>query len=186
MQWKARLRLLENNKQWDDAIAFMERIICENPNDKEAYIFMNYFLMNLLVEENHDENKHDHYESLIKKYFQQSYAKYYNDPEYLFFTGITATMSEWYFGITVADYEAMFKKAMELAPDNLLYKDPYYINLDQTISSNKKLMVEYAQIIIDVDSPIKNILTQKGALGEYLLDLMTHWSLDILKNSTDH
>ena len=76
MNWKEKLRRLEKTKQWDRAIEFMETVIRKNPDDVDAYIYMNYLLMNLLVEEKHDESKHDYYEFLAKKYFDESYAKF--------------------------------------------------------------------------------------------------------------
>jgi len=48
MEWKEHLRTLERAKEWDLAIVLMEDIIKQNPNDMDAYIFMNYLLMNLL------------------------------------------------------------------------------------------------------------------------------------------
>lgn len=180
MNWKEHLRILEQLKEWDMAIEFMEDFIKKNPDNMEAYIFMNFLLMNLLVEEDHDETKHDYYEVLIKKYFDESYKKFSNNPEYLFFTGITAVMSEWYFGIDVKDYENMLEKAMILDPTNILYKDTYYINLDRTIPENRNKAIVYAEMILQKDSLIKEILKQKGALGEYLLGLMVNWSKKVL------
>lgn len=180
MNWKEHLRILERLKEWDMAIEFMQDVIKKNPDDMDAYIFMNYLLMNLLVEEYHDETKHDYYEALTKKYFDESYAKFSNNPEYLFFTGITAVMSEWYFGIDVKDYEDMLEKAMLLNPNNLLYKRTYYLNLDERIYENQKNMIAYAEIVLQENSPIKEILKKKGALGEYLLELMVNWSKKVL------
>jgi len=182
MTWKERLRKLELSKQWDDAIQFMQSVIRDYTDDVDAYICMNYLLMNLLVEEDHDRNKSDYYEMLAKKYFNESYAKFSNSAEYLFFTGTTAVMSEWYFGIDVADYERMLEKAMTLDPDNPLYKRTYYINLDEKIASDKEKMTQYAHITLAKNSPIQQQLETKGAVGEYILGLMTNWSLHLLGN----
>lgn len=184
MSWKKQLRKLERNKQWDIAIQFMENVIQGNSNDMDAYIYMNYLLMNLLVEENYDKNKSGYYETLAKKYFDESYAKFSHNAEYLFFTGITAAMSEWYFGIDVADYERMLEKAMILDPKSLLYKRTYYINLNEHITDNKKKVTEYATMILNRNSSIRKILEAKGAIGEYLLELMTNWSLGILEHNS--
>ena len=69
MNWKSQLEQLEQNKFWDFAIELMQKVIVENPNNVDAAIQMNYLLMNLLVEEDHDESKHEHYEQLTMKYF---------------------------------------------------------------------------------------------------------------------
>jgi hypothetical protein len=49
MNRKEHLRKLELNKQWDQAIEFMQIIIEANPNDVDAYIYTNLLLINLLV-----------------------------------------------------------------------------------------------------------------------------------------
>ena len=50
MEWKESLRKLERNKQWDEAIEFMQEVIAQNQDDMDAYIAINYLLMNLIVE----------------------------------------------------------------------------------------------------------------------------------------
>lgn len=42
MNWQKQLRILENNKQWDYAIALMQDVIKNNADNMDAYIFMNY------------------------------------------------------------------------------------------------------------------------------------------------
>lgn len=55
--------------------------------------------MNLLVEEDYEFAKIDYYSGLLKRYFHESYVKFSQEPEYLFYTAITASMSEWFMGI---------------------------------------------------------------------------------------
>jgi len=181
MEWKKKLRLLELDKQWDCAIVLMQQVIKENPDDIDAYIYMNYLLMNLLVEEEYDQRKHDIYASLIKKYFDESYAKFYNNAEYLFCTGVTAVMAEWYFGIDAQAYEAMLKKAMQLEPDNLVYKRTYYMHLDKNIPKEKREVSSYAQLLLQNNSPLVESIKSRGAFGEYLLSCMQGWAERTLK-----
>lgn|GEM_PF-311660 len=173
MNWKEQLSSLEKNKQWDEAIEFMKRVVQYNPNDMDAYIFMNYLLMNLLVEENHDESKHGYYASLTKEYFDISHRKFSNNPEYLFFTGITAVMSEWYFGISMEDYQNMLKKATELDPQNKLYCISYYFGSVRSKTPNIPQELQYADILLDPNDSVQKQLATKGAAGEYYLELMT-------------
>lgn len=183
MNWKNQLKTLEQKKDWNAAILFMEQVILENANDMNAYISMNYLLMNLLVEEDYDEAKHDYYVKLLKHYFTQSYAKFSWNAEYLFFTGITSFMSEWYFGIELVDGEAMVRKAMELEPGNILYQWAYYGLLDLLrVPENKKIAASYAKIVLEENSPIKEILKSKGAIGAYLLEIMTSWSKHVIRD----
>lgn len=177
MNWKTELKKLEQNKLWDTAIELLQHVINEEPNNMEAYINMNYLLMNLLVEEKHDESKHSHYEKLTMKYFIASYEKFSNNPEYLFFTGITACMSEWYFGVELEEAEAMIQKSLKLEPENILYKWAYYGSLDIYQNANeKRIAIYYAKKILEKNSSLKKILETKGSIGSYLLDIMTNWS----------
>jgi hypothetical protein len=180
MNWRNQLAIFEKNKQWDNAIQLMQKVIVEEPSNMDAYLYTNFLLMNLLVEENYDENKHDYYANLLLKYFQESYPKFSENPEYLFFTAITAYISEWYFNIEQKDARAMLQKAMYLAPENILYKWAFYGSLDMRNADNRKLALSYAQIILQEVSPIKAILQKKGALGDYLLDIMVNWSQKIV------
>lgn len=76
MNWKAQLSKLEQGKNRKSAIALMQETINQNSNSMDAYLSMNYLLMNLLVEEQYDPNDHDYYAGLLKKYFIESYAKF--------------------------------------------------------------------------------------------------------------
>jgi hypothetical protein len=182
MEWKEILRKLELNKQWDEAIEFMEDIIANNPNNMDAYIAMNYLLMNLLVEEEHGENfDHERYELLAKKYFDVSWSKYSENPEYLYYTGRTAVMSEWYFGVTGDEVTAMLDKALFLDPDNLIYQWLYYWPLSRTDPKNASVLA-YIDKLLDKNSSIQKNLQEKGAVGEYILDLMTYWAKQVLAN----
>lgn len=180
MNWKTHLRKLELNKQWDQAIEFMQIIIEANPDDMYAYIYINFLLMNLLVEEDYDESKYNYYAKLTKKYFDESYAKFSNNAEYLFCSGITAVMSEWYFGLNTDGYQKMLTKAAELEPDNMLYKRSYYIHLNRNIDIQLTEAKYYAHLILQDDSALTKQLRSYGALSEYLYYRMRGWAKDTL------
>jgi hypothetical protein len=180
--WKERLKSLEEAKQWDFAIDFMQKVIKENPDDIDAYMFMNFLLMDLLVEEEHDKSKNDYYETLAKWYFDESYAKFSDNPEFLYITAKTAGISEWYFGIDVKDYEAMIQKAQRLDPNNLVYKESYYWNLRDKNPRDPEL-IAYAHLILSEDSPLKKQLQSKGSVGEYLLGIKENWCKEVLYNA---
>ena len=170
MSWKEELEQLEHDKDWKASIDLIKEVIKETPDDLDGYLLMNYLLMNLLVEEDYKRNKHDFYAGLLKKYFDESYSKFLNNPEYLFYTGVTAYMSEWYFDIEIHEATKMLKTAMSLSPENNLYKWGYYAFADMTNQQNKKQALKYAKEIIESGS--YNLLKSKGALGKYILELM--------------
>ena len=51
MAWKERLRDLETQKLWEQAINFMEQVVKDNTDDVDAYTYIIFLLMNILVEE---------------------------------------------------------------------------------------------------------------------------------------
>lgn len=182
MTWKEELRQLEYKEDWDTAIEYMGCVIQANPNGMDAYIYMNYLVMNLLVEENHNNLQHDleYYAKLANHYFDISYAKYSENAEYLFYTGITAVMSEWYFGIEPEDYNKMLIKAMQLEPSNPVYHWKYIIHLKEKDTANHKELNEYYAMVLNDDSEIRKILEAKGAIGQYILGMMTTSAKDFL------
>ena len=184
MMWKNHLRKLEAQKSWDQAIAFMEQTVKDNPDDVNAYIYIIFLLMNILVEEVFDISKHDYYAFLVKKYFDLSYDKFSNNTAYLFCVGITVSMAEWYVGFDVEDYQKMLHKALQLEPNNLMYQSNYYLNLDRSIPENKKAVIEYANLIHDNDPRLMSAFLDKGAFGEYWWGCMQGWSQRMLEDSS--
>lgn len=180
MTWKKILRSLERSQQWDTAIEFMQQVISDNQADLDAYLFMLFLIMNLLVEEDHNESKHNHYEMLAKKYFDEAYEKFSDNPEFLYYAGKTAVMSEWYFGIEQDDYIKMMARAAESDPHNPVYQWNYYDEL-ATENVRDENARAYAITILDKNSSINKILSAKGALGEYLLEIMRSWSKRVLE-----
>lgn len=169
IEWKEQLAKYEETKNWDAAIEMMQEVIDSNPDNIDSYLLTNYLLMNLLVEEDHEFTKIEYYSGLLKKYFNESYVKFSQDPEYLFYTAITASMSEWFMGIyDAAVYEEMFQRAFEIQHDNILYLWGYYLYLHQKGISKA---VYYAKIILD-DDLVKQTLSDKGALGGYVYEMI--------------
>ena len=174
MNWKRKLYLLEKNKEWDKSIKLMQEVIALEPNNADAYIMGNYLLMNLLVEEDYNTDKHDYYAILLKNFYLDSYNKFKTNPEYLFFTAITAYMSEWYFEIEIEDVKRMLIKAVTIEPENKLYQWGYYTYLNMSDKKQVEKGIEIAKEILKSPSLIET-LKSKGAVGEYILDMMTNW-----------
>ena len=174
MTWQQELRILENQEAWDQAIELLKKTIAQNPSDMDAYISMNYLLMNLLVDENEDEDEVSNfssYETMAKKMFKESYAKFSGNAEYLFFTALTASMAESCFGIDQDKAHAMFTKSAHLEPKNILYQWGYCAYVDVDSKESQKSAAEYAKAIAKSSSPIKAMLLAKGSVGEYVLEM---------------
>lgn len=176
MNWRKQLEELEHDKQWDDAITFLGEVIDNNPNDMDAYIAINYLFMNLITEEDYDRSKlngrskSDDYIALAHYYFDESYEKFSENPEYLFFTGITMSIADWYMDIGDSYINAMREKASQLEPDNILYLWGKHMCLSASNHENIELIESYKKKVL-ADPLIVNFLKSKGAVGEYLLEI---------------
>jgi tetratricopeptide (TPR) repeat protein len=184
MAWKERLRELEAQKLWDEAINFMEQVIKDNPDDVDTYIYIIFLLMNILVEEMFDISKHDYYAFLLREYFDLSYAKFSNNARYLFCVGITVAMAEWYVDLDVKDYKDMLHKALELEPNNLMYQSGYYLGLDRSVPANRRDVLEYARLICSNDTQLLQAFLDTGACGVRWLRCMRSWSKEVLADSS--
>lgn len=173
MNWKEVLKKLEREQFWDEAIEYMQKIIDQYPNDLDAYLAINYLIMNILVEEDYDETKHDYYASLLKQYFDESWEKFSNNAEYLFFIGYISVMSPWYFGLDWEDPEKLLMKSFDIDNLNILYKWVIYSKKSFHDFNKKK---EYAKLILKDNSPIKIKLKEKGSLGDRILLYMHMWA----------
>lgn len=181
MNWKKHLLKFEQSKNWKSAISLLQETISKNSHDVDAYLSINYLLMNLLVEERYNPNDHNYYAGLLKLYFIESYAKFFNNPKYLFYIGQIACISEWYYDIEIEEAHSMMKKALELEPDNILYKWANFNNLDMRESQNKEKMILFARQALS-EPKVKEELNTIGALGKYLLNSLEYWSKENTHN----
>ncbi len=168
--WKEQLNRYEVSKDWACAIKLMKKVIRKNPNDIDAYLFMCYLLINILAEENYDVKKRDWYAQLLKKYYYDSYAKFNQNPEYLFYIGKMACMAEWYFDSDMESLQSMMKKAAYLDPNNPLYQWAHFMDFGIDIKETSN----YAKRAVS-DPIVISMLKKKGALGSYILGLLYFW-----------
>ena len=169
MVWQQKLQELERAKQWDEAILFMQHVIVETPK-LDAYLAMSYLLMNLLVEEDYDDNKHDYYEALSKKYFNDGYQKFYRDPGYLFFIGKIASISPWYVGIEDQQVRNMLNKAFELGSNDLYLWGSY--GLLQGNDPYNRVLIDSCAERIKANPIFMHMLKSKGSLGRYMIEML--------------
>lgn len=177
MDWKEHLSIFESSKDWDSAIILLQNTISRDDSNVDAYLRLNYLLMNLLIEEQYNQDLHEYYAGLLKKYFDESYSRFCDDPEYLFFIGKIACIAEWYYDIDIEEAQSFIKKAHTLEPQNILYKWAVYNDLDMRDTANKEKMNLYAKNALS-DAMVRKQLESKGSLGEYLLEALKFWSTE--------
>ena len=176
IDWKEKLENYHKLKDWNSGLTLMQNVITNNPDDLDAYLNVNYFLMNLLIEEEYDDKDQLFYAGLLKKYFLESYSKFSTEPEYLFFIGIIACLGEWYYDITVEEAICLMKQAQLREPNNLLFKWAEYIDFDIRDHNSKKKMIAFAKIAL-ANSELHALLSSKGILGKYQLHNLQYWAM---------
>jgi hypothetical protein len=170
MTWKEQLLNLERTNDWKNTIKFLEQEIRTDLNNVEIYVRVLFLLLDFLVEGKHSQEEYIYAAAKLKKYFEESYKRFYNNAEYLFFLGYFIVIAEWYFGIddvTIA-YD-MRKKAMELEPDNILYEWSYRFSDPE----NQQAIYLAKQLLNHEKSKIK-WLQSKGKVGEYILGMIEY------------
>ncbi len=171
MTWKQQLENFEASKEWRKAISLLEKVAEGNPSDPEPSVRTIYLLHNLLVEEDYKGYgfNHDHLADLLLKYFQDSYHKFENNAEYLFFVGIIMHIAEWYFGQEDTSLAMrMQEKAAELDPQNTLYEFSFRFS-----KSDKARARELSQKIL-TDNDRLVWLQSKGFPGIYVLRMVQY------------
>lgn len=198
MRWKQQVRILELADDFDIAIFFLQEVIRNNPTDVDAYIFMLFRLMDTIVEQachfcnvsdtpvsdikiRYYNAKEKHYEVLAKKYFKDGLAVFSNNHEFLYYVGLTAVMSPWYFDIDEADYESMIEKACVLDPGNPVYQ--WHFSELYSRPATDPEVIEYATMVLDSNSRFNQILNTKGACGDYLREMRQTWAQKIIKQT---
>ena len=103
------------------------------------------------------------------------------NPEYLFYIGQIACISEWYYDIETEEAQSMMKKASELEPNNILYNWANFNYLDMRNSHNKAKMILYAKQALS-ESKVREELKCKGSLGTYILSSLEYWNNEEFTN----
>lgn len=171
MTWKKKLKMLEQNKKWNDAIKLMNDTIKETPDNIEIYIYFLFFFMNISFVDG-IEKYAEYYSKCAKECFQQSYLKFQDVPEYLFFAGIAVIFGGWLFNIDYEYARKMLDKAAELEPNNILYQ---WTTISDMQDSEKAYA--YARMILNNKQQyIKKCFKFKGKPKKQVLGLIVNWS----------
>ena len=174
MIWKEQLSEIESHfgyheqRDWTNDIEFVCNLVERYPNDVEVYIRIIYIIHNILVEEKYPDDKRDEWTDLLQKYFNESYHKFSENAEYLFFISKILYIAEWYFGLFDDEYKLaikMQKKAMDKEPGNILYEWAYRLSCQGDIVSGY-----LANQLIEYDKEKVKWLKSKGFPGSYVLE----------------
>lgn len=172
MEWEKQLKTLFYRHQWDDAITYMEKLILEHPTDVWPAINMNYLLVHLLLKEQHNKAKAPYYHYLAEKYIEESKAKFSDDPDYLFATGIILYRSQGLLDIDEDDALQMVYRAIDLEMVNILYQWVYYGFLDENTPYYLEMMAPYCKIIMMENSIIITEAQKFGIFGDEIIASM--------------
>lgn len=168
MHWKEELESLERRKHWSDAVVFINKTTAKNRDNVEVHVRAIYLLLNLLLEEDYAAYnlEHNSLAKLLKQYFDETYERFSNNAEYLFFIGYFMGIAEWYFGQDTLDLShQMLKKATELKPENALYEWGYKFALGDELAG-------YLATKLIADSETIKWLESKGSPGEYIINVI--------------
>lgn len=126
---------LEKQKEWQEAIIEIEKIIEKHPNNEEGFIRVVYFLHNYILEEYNHTDLQSEFEIKLLKYFHLWKEKFLDNSNFLFFIWIIIHIAEWYFWLDddpkkIEDRLSfkMQKRASILEPDNKLFEWSYLLS----------------------------------------------------------
>lgn len=175
MNWKKNLKNFEYQKEWDNAVALMKNVIRQQP-EEDAYLLFNFMLMNVLVEEEHNERQAKEYAILLLQYFKESREIFNESHSWNFYSGMTSVMSEWYMDLSLEEQKAMLQKAYWLKPENLLYQWEQIKDVTSDFGAYQE-QKRLGKMILE-DPVTQNELRSKGSLGDYI-NLMVETGLTV-------
>jgi len=192
MTWKEDVALLEQEGNFDIAVFLLEKVIEDNPDEMDAYIFLLYRFMDSSldntcywansndplrkIKEAYCEEKIWHgYAVQAQKCFDESYAKFSENPAYLYYASKILRPFYWFLGLKIEDtlLENMLNKAKSLGYNAILEQNyPNHMTNDSdTIAWAKRIMN---------DPSLKEQLATKGAAAQYVIGEDFYWARRIL------
>ena len=178
--WKAYVsHKFWQHKQREETIEFMQTVVATYPNDMQAYMYLIFILMDLLVHEKYKQKSRDYYIDLLRKYYNESYAKFANDAEYLFQVGMTIAMDTELADLTPEQVYQMLTQAIILDPSNVLYQSAEYLYLNPIYSRYNPATLAYAQAALQNGANFNRRLSwEKGFddFSNYLKHKIFNWA----------
>lgn len=190
MNWREQVAQLEREGNFDIAIYLLEKIIEENPNEMDAYIYLLYRFMDSFLEnscywlnskdslrkikEEYCEDKISRdYTQRAQKCFDESYARFSSNPEYSYYAPRLLLHAYDFMCLKIKEslLESMYEKSKESGYNSVL-EQKYPDDPDNII---------WARHILE-DPSIQKQLATKGAAAEYILGGEVSWAKKILED----
>lgn len=168
--WESQIQQAERTFDLKLAINLLGEMVDQHRDRAELHLRVIFMLLDFLVDGIYSFKEGEIIAKKLRQYYNDSYKKYLNNPEYLAFTGMMITKSDWYFEKTFDDGIRMIKKAVDLVPANVTYKALYFILQDQRPEKNAELKTEILECFFSNELNVKN-LEKKGLIGRYVLGL---------------
>lgn len=195
MNWKQQVQLLEQEASFDIAIYLLETVVKNSPNDVDAYIFLLYRLREMWLEggvywcnvskdplrdikKDYYDSKFENYMKLAKKYFAESYGRFSNNPEYLYYAAHILGHIAWYFGASDDLQSDLEIRAVRMHYNDVLNMMDYYKELYYKEPNNVDVTTYAASIVSN--SSIQEQLATKGAAADYIIGDKISWAKKIL------
>ena len=189
MNWREQVAQLEREGDFDIAVFLLEKVIKENPDEMDAYIILLHRFMDSCLEnpcywsnvskDPLKEIKEKYYEDKIgqdyrqraQKCFDESYARFSNNPEYLYYAS----------KLLLHAYDFMCLNVKESLLIEMCHKAKAigYNKCLEERNQNDVDDTDWAKRIIN-DPSIQKQLATKGAAAEYVLGGKIAWAKHIL------
>ncbi|MBS1986912.1 hypothetical protein JST99_03205 [Candidatus Dependentiae bacterium] len=198
MHWKQQVQLLEQEASFDIAIFLLEKVVKNNPNDVDAYIFLLFRLREMWLEgsvywcnvskdplrdvkKEYYASKRDNYMAAAEKYFAESYHRFSENPEYLYYAAHILGHIAWYFGASDDLQSDLELRAVRMRYNAVLNMIDYYKELYDKEPNNVDV-IKYAASIVN-DPSLQEQLATKGAAAEYVIGGEVSWAKKILEDA---
>jgi len=201
MHWKEQAAQLDREGNFDITVFLLEKTIKENPDNVDAYLMLLYRLMDSIVnnayywsnvsddplkgikEEYYHLKASQEYRPLLQKYFDESYAKFSENPEYLFYASRILMAQYWFCGLRVSDdfLGAMQQKAFGMGYNSLLARSEECRKLSQQEPHNPQVIAYARQLL--TDPSLQDQLRSKGSIAQYAFGSDIAWAQKIGSHS---
>lgn len=171
MKWQQEIDIEFNSDNWRRNLDRMLAAIKENNEDVDAHIQAMYLMHDVLQEIGCDKEEEEVLIKELLRMFKQASIRFSNVASYQFFMGKRAHIAEWHFGQDDVELALeMEKRAVELEPDNLIYRWGLAVTM-----SEKEEAIRLAGMIL-ADEKQMEWLRGQGEPGRYMVNFLNSTS----------